>query len=143
MILASGTWFVWTLFTGRTTRELGATPKLHCSIAPMHTWKGIIFPRLYGFLRILRQKGATKKPFWSTELSGLPPLSVRLLFIANNQHDFLTVFECLREFFFRSHSTPVDLFGSHMFCILQADYCILYTSLFHRRCARNSYLCFV
>jgi hypothetical protein len=26
-----------TLFAGRTTKLLGATPKLHCIIAPMHT----------------------------------------------------------------------------------------------------------
>jgi hypothetical protein len=40
MILASGVW-VKTLFVGRTTNEFGAAPKLHCNVAPMHTWKGI------------------------------------------------------------------------------------------------------
>jgi hypothetical protein len=45
MILASGVCVI-TLFFGRTTRELGAAPKLHCSIAPIHTSKGIISPHL-------------------------------------------------------------------------------------------------
>jgi len=36
MILASGVW-VKTLFLGRTTSELGAIPKLHCNVVPMHT----------------------------------------------------------------------------------------------------------
>jgi hypothetical protein len=54
MILTMGTWSmilaagVGTIsrFSGRTIRELGATPKLHCSIAPMHTRKGIILTSL-------------------------------------------------------------------------------------------------
>ena len=33
MIFASGTWFVNTVFTGSTTSELGAAPKLHCIVA--------------------------------------------------------------------------------------------------------------
>ena len=37
MMLAAGTFVVITLFGGSTTSELGATPKLHCSIAPMQT----------------------------------------------------------------------------------------------------------
>jgi len=41
MILASGVW-VKTLFLGRTTSELGARPKLHCNVAPIHTRNGII-----------------------------------------------------------------------------------------------------
>ena len=41
MILASGTIFVWTLFVGNTTRELGAIPKLHIIIEPIQTCNGI------------------------------------------------------------------------------------------------------
>jgi hypothetical protein len=37
-----------TLFCGRTIRELGAAPKLHCSVAPMHTSKGIANSLLSG-----------------------------------------------------------------------------------------------
>jgi hypothetical protein len=37
MILASGTWLVNVLFTGNTTSELGAAPKLHIIEAPMQT----------------------------------------------------------------------------------------------------------
>jgi hypothetical protein len=37
MMLASGIWFVNTLFVGRTTSELGAAPNVHCIIAPMQT----------------------------------------------------------------------------------------------------------
>src|SRR5579863_550776 len=37
MMLASGTWLVITQFVGRTTSELGATPKLHIMLAPMQT----------------------------------------------------------------------------------------------------------
>src|SRR5664279_3208202 len=37
MMLAAGTYEVITLLTGSTTSELGATPKVHCSAAPMHT----------------------------------------------------------------------------------------------------------
>ena len=37
MMFAAGTNDVITLLTGRTTSELGATPKLHCSMAPMQT----------------------------------------------------------------------------------------------------------
>ena len=37
MMFAAGTNDVITLLTGRTTSELGATPKLHCSKAPMQT----------------------------------------------------------------------------------------------------------
>ncbi len=36
MMLASGV-TVSVLFAGNTTSELGAAPKLHCNIAPMHT----------------------------------------------------------------------------------------------------------
>jgi hypothetical protein len=46
MILASGVW-VKTLFLGRTTSELGAAPKLHCNIAPMHTNRLIIITCLF------------------------------------------------------------------------------------------------
>jgi hypothetical protein len=41
IMLASGTWLVRVLFTGRTTSELGAIPKLHCIMAPIQTCKGI------------------------------------------------------------------------------------------------------
>jgi hypothetical protein len=37
MMFAAGTNDVIILFKGRTTMELGATPKLHCSSAPMQT----------------------------------------------------------------------------------------------------------
>src|SRR5205809_1094040 len=37
MMLAAGTNEVSILFAGSTTSDLGATPKLHCSRAPMHT----------------------------------------------------------------------------------------------------------
>ena len=37
MIFASGTMLVKVLFLGSTTSELGAMPKLHFIIAPMHT----------------------------------------------------------------------------------------------------------
>jgi hypothetical protein len=54
MILTMGTWSmilaagVGTInrFCGRTIRTLGATPKLHCSVAPIHTRKGIILTSL-------------------------------------------------------------------------------------------------
>ena len=42
IIFASGTIPVKTLFAGSTTRELGATPKLHCIIAPIQTCIGIL-----------------------------------------------------------------------------------------------------
>jgi hypothetical protein len=42
MMLASGTMFVITLLVGSTTSELGAMPELHCIIAPMQTWRGMI-----------------------------------------------------------------------------------------------------
>src|ERR1700733_4476445 len=42
MILASGTWLVITRLVGSTTNELGAIPKLHCIIAPIHTCRGMI-----------------------------------------------------------------------------------------------------
>jgi hypothetical protein len=41
MMFASGTWSVKTMLVGSTTRELGAIPKVHCIIAPMHTCIGI------------------------------------------------------------------------------------------------------
>src|ERR1039457_3621718 len=37
MMFAAGTYDVITRLTGSTTMLLGATPKLHCSKAPMHT----------------------------------------------------------------------------------------------------------
>jgi hypothetical protein len=37
MIVAAGSPLVITRFVGSTTKLLGATPKLHMSIAPMHT----------------------------------------------------------------------------------------------------------
>jgi hypothetical protein len=42
MIFASGTMLVITLLVGNTTSELGATPKLHCIIAPIQTCRGKI-----------------------------------------------------------------------------------------------------
>jgi hypothetical protein len=44
-IVASGWLPVVTRLTGSTTRVLGAKPKLHCSIAPLHTCCGIIAPQ--------------------------------------------------------------------------------------------------
>ena len=44
MMLASGV-IVIVRFCGSTTRELGATPKLHCSIAPMQTCIAMILRR--------------------------------------------------------------------------------------------------
>jgi len=41
MMFASGVW-VSVRFTGNTTNELGAAPKLHFNIAPMHTCNGMI-----------------------------------------------------------------------------------------------------
>jgi hypothetical protein len=45
MMLASGV-PVSTLLAGSTTSELGAAPKLHCNIAPMHTCIAIAFDSL-------------------------------------------------------------------------------------------------
>src|SRR5580704_13648074 len=42
MMFASGTILVITLLVGNTTSELGATPKLHCIIAPIQTCRGMI-----------------------------------------------------------------------------------------------------
>jgi hypothetical protein len=42
MILAAGV-VVNTLFSGVTPSALGAMPKLHCSMAPIHTCIGICF----------------------------------------------------------------------------------------------------
>jgi hypothetical protein len=44
IMLAAGIAEVNTRFTGRTTNELGAIPKLHLSIAPEHTWRPINYP---------------------------------------------------------------------------------------------------
>jgi hypothetical protein len=41
-MLASGTMLVFTRFTGKTTRALGATPKLHIIWAPMQTCIGML-----------------------------------------------------------------------------------------------------
>ena len=41
MMFAAGMYDVITLFAGSTINELGATPKLHCSKAPMQTCFGI------------------------------------------------------------------------------------------------------
>jgi hypothetical protein len=43
-MLASGCSAVFTRLTGRTTSELGAIPKLHCIIAPMHTCIAMLPP---------------------------------------------------------------------------------------------------
>lgn len=51
MMLASGT-FVITWLTGNTTSELGATPKLHCNVAPMHTWIAIVVSPVKARVRI-------------------------------------------------------------------------------------------
>ena len=40
MMFASGVW-VSVRFAGNTTSELGAAPKLHCRVAPMHTCNGM------------------------------------------------------------------------------------------------------
>jgi hypothetical protein len=45
MMFASGICTVETRLTGRTTRLLGATPKLHCIIAPEQTCIAIQFSR--------------------------------------------------------------------------------------------------
>src|ERR1017187_9151298 len=44
MMLASGTWSVNVLFTGSTTSELGAMPKVHIMLAPMQTCIAIRMP---------------------------------------------------------------------------------------------------
>ena len=44
MMVASGCSPVVTRLTGKTTRELGASPQLHCSIAPLQTCCGIVAP---------------------------------------------------------------------------------------------------
>jgi len=48
MIFAIGI-VVLTLFLGRTVKELGAAPKLHLIIAPLHTIKPICYTSLYSF----------------------------------------------------------------------------------------------
>jgi hypothetical protein len=42
MMLAAGLFEVSTRFSGSTTSLLGAAPKLHCSVAPMQTFSGIV-----------------------------------------------------------------------------------------------------
>jgi hypothetical protein len=58
MILASGTAWVMTLFLGITTSELGAMPKLHCNVAPMHTSRPIIITFLFA-LGIQKSDGSS------------------------------------------------------------------------------------
>src|SRR6202046_4001584 len=54
MMFASGTMFVITLLVGNTTSELGATPKLHCIIAPIQTCRGMIRLLHRGFEMYIR-----------------------------------------------------------------------------------------
>src|SRR5579885_377218 len=61
MMLASGTMLVMVRCTGSTTSELGASPKLHCIIAPMHTCIGIASPSRRNRSSLYRQGEETAR----------------------------------------------------------------------------------
>ena len=44
MMFAAGWLLVNTIFSGVTTKVLGATPKVHCNKAPLHTCIAMIYP---------------------------------------------------------------------------------------------------
>src|SRR5688572_28085249 len=69
MMLAAGCELVFTIFSGVTTSELGATPIEHCSNAPLHTCSAISVSPSLLFWKRLRQMatvvpGAGVEPAW-------------------------------------------------------------------------------